>query len=180
MTQNLYLGAPLTPALDPAVDTPEEFVAAVARIYATALATDFPTRAEAIAETIAEEEPDLVGLQEVTDWVATATHTGPAPVSQDFLEILLAELAERGLDYEVAAVADNADIGPAPLIAPALGCGAGATDCTVTLEDRDVILMNADTRGLRWSRPRSGRYDAQQSFSPPGSTAVSFARGWAS
>src|SRR3712207_9326387 len=87
LTQNLYLGSPLTPALDPSVDTPEEFVAAVARIYATALATDFPTRAEAIADTIAEEEPDLIGLQEVTDWVATATHPGPAPVSQDFLEI---------------------------------------------------------------------------------------------
>ena len=43
MTQNLYLGSSLDPALDPRVDTPAEFVAAVARIYGTALLTDFPT-----------------------------------------------------------------------------------------------------------------------------------------
>jgi endonuclease/exonuclease/phosphatase family metal-dependent hydrolase len=53
-----------------------------------------------------------------------------------------------------------------------------ATDCVVSLKDRDVILVNADTRGLRWSRPRSGRYDAQQSFTPPVGPPVSFARGW--
>lgn len=180
MTQNLYLGSPLTPALDPSVDTPEEFVAAVAQIYGTALATDFPTRAAAIADTVAKEQPDLIGLQEVTDWVATATHAGPAPVSQDFLKILLGELAERGLDYQVAAVASNADIGPAPLVAPAFGCGVSAADCVVTLKDRDVILVNAETRGLHWSRPRSGRYDAQQTLTLPGSAPVSFARGWAS
>jgi endonuclease/exonuclease/phosphatase family metal-dependent hydrolase len=179
MTQNLYLGSPLTPALDPRVDTPEEFVAAVAQIYGTALATDFPTRAGVIADTIASERPDLIGLQEVTDWVATATHAGPTPPSQDFLQILLAELAERGLDYEVAAVAHNADIGPAPLVAPRFGCGVTAADCVVSLKDRDVILVNDDTPGLHWWGARSGRYDAQQTFTPPGSPPVSFARGWA-
>src|SRR5919112_2830054 len=178
MTQNLYLGSPLTPALDPRVDTPEEFVAAVAQIYGTALATDFPTRAGAIADTIAQQAPDLIGLQEVTKWVAAATHPGPTPPSQDFLQILLEQLAERGLDYEVAAVARNADIGPAPLVAPRFGCGTTATDCVVSLRDRDVILVNADTPGLHWRDARSGRYDAQQTFTPPGSPPVSFARGW--
>ncbi len=180
MTQNLYLGSPLTPALDPSVDTPEEFVAAVAQIYGTALATDFPTRAKVIADTIAEEQPDLIGLQEVTEWIATPRHAGPTPPSQDFLEILLDALKERGLDYEVAAVVHNADIGPAPLVAPQFGCGVAATDCLVSLKDRDVILVNADTRGLQWSRARSGRYAAQQIFTPPGSSPVSFARGWVS
>lgn len=181
MTQNLYLGSPLTPALDPSVDTIEKFIAAVAQIYGTALATDFPTRAKDIARTIAREQPDLIGLQEVTNWVAspTPTHTGPPPPSQDFLEILTTELEARGLDYAVAAVADNADIGPVPLVAPTFGCGLSATDCLVTLQDRDVILVNKDTRGLHWWGARSGRYDAQQTFTPPGTTtSVSFARGW--
>ena len=180
MTQNLYLGSPLTPAVDPRITTPAEFVGAVAQIYATALATDFPTRAGAIADTVAAEQPDLIGLQEVTDWVATPTHAGPTPPSQDFLTILLAELEERGLDHYVAAVVHNADIGPAPLVAPEFGCGLAATDCVVSLKDRDVILVNADTPGLHWSHPRSGRYDAQQTFTPPGSPPVSFARGWVS
>ena len=178
MTQNLYLGSSLSPALDPSVDTQPEFVAAVARIYGTALATDFPTRAEVIADTIAAEQPDLIGLQEVTDWVATATHPGPTPVSQDFLAILTAALAERGLHYEVAAIAHNADIGPAPLVAPQFGCGPTAADCLVSLHDRDVILVNNDTPGLRWKDPRSGEYDAQQVLTPPAGAPVSFARGW--
>lgn len=178
MTQNLYLGSPLTPALDPRVDTAEEFVGAVAEIYRTALATNFPRRARVIARSIAREQPDLVGLQEVTHWVAAPTRTGPTPPSQDFLRILTAELAKRGLHYAVAGVANNADIGPAPLIAPRFGCGLTAADCVVTLKDRDVILVNKDTRGLRWWGGRSGRYDEQQTFTPPGSTPVSFARGW--
>ena len=178
MTQNLYLGSPLTPALAPSVDTPEEFVAAVAQIYGNALATDFPTRATAIARSIAEEQPDLIGLQEVTDWVATPTRGGPTPPSQDFLQILTDALKERGLDYTVAAVSSNADIGPAPLVAPQFGCGVTAADCVVTLKDRDVILVNNDTRGLHWWGARSGQYQAQQMFTPPGSRPVSFARGW--
>lgn len=178
MTQNVYLGSPLTPALDPSVDTAQKFVSAVARIYGTALATDFPTRAQVIADTVAEEQPDLIGLQEVTDWVAAPTHPGATPPSQDFLEILVAELDRRGLDYDVAAVAHNADIGPAPLVAPQFGCGVTAADCVVTLKDRDVILVNENTRGLRWWGARSGRYDAQQTFTPPDRPPVSFARGW--
>jgi endonuclease/exonuclease/phosphatase family metal-dependent hydrolase len=179
MTQNLYLGSPLEPALDPGVDTPAEFVAAVAQIYGTALRTNFPRRAEVIADTVAEERPDLIGLQEVTDWVAAPTHAGPTPVSQDFLEILLSELEERGLDYAVAGVAQNADIGPAPLVAPQFGCGFTAVpDCVVSLKDRDVILVNEDTPGLHWWDPRSGRYATQQTFAPPVGPPVSFARGW--
>jgi endonuclease/exonuclease/phosphatase family metal-dependent hydrolase len=178
MTQNLYLGSPLTPALDPSVDTPQEFVSAVARIYGTALATDFPTRAKVIADTVAEEQPDLIGLQEVTDWVAAPTHPGPTPPSQDFLQVLVEELENRGLDYDVAAVAHNADIGPVPLVAPQFGCGLTAADCTVRLKDRDVILVNGNTRGLQWWGGRSGRYGTQQTVTPPGRPPVSFARGW--
>ena len=116
MTQNLYLGSTLTPAIT--ATTPAEFLAAVAQIYGTAVATDFPRRAEAIADTIAAEEPDLVGLQEVTNWIAQRTVAGPPLPSYDFLAILQAELAERGLHYSVGAVSQNADIGPAPLVAP--------------------------------------------------------------
>ena len=54
LTQNLYLGSSLTPAL--AATTPEAFVAAVAQIYGTAAFTNFPRRAEAVADTIADED----------------------------------------------------------------------------------------------------------------------------
>lgn len=180
MTQNLYLGSSLTPAIT--ATTPAAFLIAVAQIYGTAVATNFPRRAEAIADTIATEEPDLVGLQEVTNWIAQRTGAGPALPSYDFLLILKQELAERGLNYSVGAVSRNADIGPAPLVAPPLGCGLPTTatpPCIVTLQDRDVILVNDDTPALDVLRSESGRYKAQEVLTPPVGTPVSFARGWA-
>ena len=181
MTQNLYLGSSLNPALE--ATTGAEFVGAVANIYGTMVFTNFSTRAEAIADTIEAEQPDLLGLQEVSNWIAVGLVPGAAPASYDFLKILQGALAERGLDYDVASVANNADIGPAPLVASAFGCGLPdpAPKCVVTLQDRDVILVNADTEGLSWSNPESGSFTAQQTFQPPGVPApVSFARGWAS
>ena len=182
MTQNLYLGSSLTPALT--ATTPEAFVAAVAQIYGTAVFTNFPRRAEAIADTIEAEEPDLIGLQEVTKWIAQPLVAGAAPPSFDFLTILQSALAKRGLDYRVAVVSQNADIGPAPLVAPAFGCGLPTSpttpQCVVTLQDRDVILVNGDTRGLEVEGTSTGDYAAQQQFQPPGAASpVSFARGWA-
>jgi endonuclease/exonuclease/phosphatase family metal-dependent hydrolase len=185
MSYNLYLGSSLDPALDvaelPPAQQPAAFVQAVATIYATAVFTDFPTRADAIADIIAADEPDVIGLQEVTNWIATATPGSSAtPRSYDFLTILMAELASRGLDYEVAGISRNASIGPAPLVAPGFGCLAvQPPDCVVTLQDRDVILVNDDTPGLHWNNARSGTYATQQTFPLPGSpTPVSFGRGW--
>lgn len=186
MSYNLYLGSSLDPALDVALLPPEQqpaaFVGAVAQIYGTAVFTDFPTRAEAVADLIAADEPDVIGLQEVTNWIAQATVPGSAatPPSFDFLQILLAALEARGLDYEVAGVSQNANIGPAPLVAPGFGCAAvvPAPDCVVTLQDRDVILVNDETPGLRWHNAQSGTYVAQQDFPLPGSAPVSFGRGW--
>ena len=67
MTRNLYLGAALEPLFpQPPIDTTEELVAAATQVWHQVLATDFATRAEALAEEIAAERPMLVGLQEVT------------------------------------------------------------------------------------------------------------------
>lgn len=175
MTRNIYLGSSLTPALT-ATD-PTSFLTAVAQIYGTAQFTNFPARAQALAAEIDATDPDLVGLQEVSQWLTTGPGTPP---SQDFLDILLAALASRGLDYTVASASQNANIGPVPLVSPCGSTTVGA--CTVTLKDRDVILVNDATRGLRWSNPRAGNYTAQQSFAPPipGAPPVSFNRGWTS
>ena len=153
----------------------------MAQIYGTAVFTNFPKRAEAIADTIAANEPDLIGLQEVTRWIAQPTVAGPTPPRYDFLEILSAELMERGLDYRVEAVSENANIGPVPLLAPDFGCTAvePAPSCVVTLQDRDVILVNDDTPGLKVLDSRSGHYAAQEELQLPIGAPASFARGWA-
>lgn len=174
MNQNMYLGSSLAPALE--AKTGEEFVAAVARIYATVQYTNFPARAEAIADEVEEKEPDLVGLQEVTKWTTGGLNPPPG---YDFLAILQGDLEARGLDYSVASVAHNANIGPAPLVSETCPVVSGQFTCSVTLEDRDVILVNDDTPGLTWNNPQSGHYATQQIVESPVGP-LSFDRGWAS
>ncbi len=171
MSRNLYLGSDLAPALT--ATTPIDLLIGVATIYGRVQFTDFPARAGALAQEIATERPDLVGLQEVSKW----TVTGPTPVpSLDFLAILQSELSSRGLHYAVAAVSDNADIGPLPLVAP---CAGAIGACLLRFQDRDVVLVNTDTAGLVVGNPRAGNYSAQVVLSSPVGP-LSFARGWAS
>lgn len=170
MTRNIYLGADLGPATS--ATTPTAFVTAVAQIYGRVLFTDFPTRAGALADELATTHPDLVGLQEISRWTTTGPGAGP---SQDFLAILQARLAARGLHYAVAAVSDNASIGPVPLAAP---CSGPIGTCTVRFEDRDVILVDTDRPALQVGNPRSGSYATQQVLTTPVG-ALSFDRGWA-
>lgn len=177
MTQNLYLGSSLDPAIE-AKDA-QEFLAAVATIYGTAVLTDFPKRAQTIAKTIAAERPDLIGLQEVTKWSAVRTDDGPALPNYDFLEILMDALKAEGLDYSVAGVVSNASIS-APLVNPALGCDVAfpAFDCNATLLDRDAILVSGES-GIQVT-PGSlttGRFKAQASLQTPLGPR-SFDRGW--
>src|SRR4030095_15997680 len=66
MTQNLYLGSSLDAAL--AATDLTQFLVAANSIWGTVQATNFPARSDAIADEIAANKPDLIGLQEVTKW----------------------------------------------------------------------------------------------------------------
>lgn len=170
MTQNLYLGASLAPVS--AATTPLEFIVAAATIFGEVQFTDFPARADAIAAEIEANDPDVIALQEVTTW----TSTGPgAPPSLDFLAILQQDLADRGLSYSLAAASNNAHVGPVPLLL----CSGPFGSCLLTLQDRDVILVNDNSPSLHTSHPQSGRYVAQQVQQTPAGP-LSFDRGWAS
>lgn len=168
MTQNLYLGSSLDPAIQATNAT--EFLIGVATIHATVQFTDFPSRAELIADEIAENNPDIIGLQEASKW--TAVDQGTTQI-QDFLAILMDELAQRGLSYSVAAVSNNVNIGPIPLLTP---CSGVFGDCYVWLQDRDVILVN-NNPALKILNAQSGRYVTQESFVTPVGP-ISLDRGW--
>jgi endonuclease/exonuclease/phosphatase family metal-dependent hydrolase len=174
MTWNLYLGADLGPALQ--LTDERAFLAAVADIYSASRTTDFSARAEAIADEIETKDPDLLGLQEVSRWETS----GPTDPSEDFLAVLQEELTARGLNYAVASVSANATIGPVPLLSPCGSPQVGA--CRLTFSDRDVVLVNSETRRLRWWNPQHGNFAEQVFFRPPltGAAPVSFNRGWAS
>ena len=131
MTQNLYVGADVDAVIvalgsaDPNDDLPALLFA-----IQTVGKTDFPARASAIAAKIAAQRPHVVGLQEASQLDIDLTGLGlPVVVHQDFVAILEAKLAERGLHYGVAAQVQNIVAAPLP---------------GISLVDHDVMLVDLD------------------------------------
>ena len=176
MTRNLYLGAPLGPIFASA--TPEQLVANASATWAQVKASDFPGRAEELANELAEEMPDLVGLQEVTLYRSGAFND-PAratTVELDFLDELMDEVDERDLPYEVVAQVSAFD-GELPVI-------DGAVPKDLRLTDRDVILARTDLSESRLTlfNPRSGLYNAKLTIPNPlfPGGGLPIDRGWVS
>ena len=186
MTQNLYLGASLTPAMQ--ATTGAGFLTAVDQIWYGVLLTDFNIRAKAIADEIKAKQPDIIGLQEVTNWTSINSLIDGTPIPQyDFYTILNTELKARGLNYKKVGTSKNASIN-APYDpelqnpkyeVPTYGC-VGYTSCSITLNDRDMILVNANTSGLKTKKAVSGHFKKQQELPLPTDpvTYESFMRGW--
>jgi hypothetical protein len=167
MTRNLYLGASLAPLFpEDGFSSPEDFVAATTGVWYQVAATNFPLRAEWLADEIAAEQPDLLGLQEVTLY-RVGTVGDPAPATEvrlDFLEILLAELRSRGERYDVA-VSQAAFDGEVPAMDWPSAWGGTEGPIDLRLTDRDVILVrrSPQTANLKVSNPQGGLYaDALQ------------------
>jgi hypothetical protein len=126
---NMYLGADASPviaALESA-DASDDLPALLAAI-ATFAETHFPARAAAIAGAIKRNHPAVVGLQEVWDVEIDLTGLGlSVEIDVDFLAVLQAELAARGLPHTVA------------VVGPAVEVSVGTA---IQLVDRDVILVD--------------------------------------
>lgn len=130
MTQNLYVGADVDAVIG-ALATPDQNDDVPALLFAinTLGETDFPARAAAVADAIARKQPHVVGLQEVSVIDIDLTGLGlPVVVHLDFLAILQAKLAERGLDYELVAQVQNITAAPLP---------------GISLVDHDAMLVDA-------------------------------------
>jgi endonuclease/exonuclease/phosphatase family metal-dependent hydrolase len=168
MTQNLYLGANLTPLFGP---TGIDLVIEAAKAYAHVVQTDFPSRATAIAKEISAAHPDVVGLQEVALW-QTAPLGDPSRLTTtyDFQRILLDALAAAGHPYRAVAVNTNFS-GALPISA----------DTLVRFTDRDVIIVRADlpVSELQAFGPASGEYAAAVPVTVNGQP-ISIPRGWSS
>lgn len=176
MTQNLYVGTDLQPiiaALSSGSD--EAAVAAVTAGWAEVNQTNFPERAELLAEQIDAQAPLLIGLQEVTAWrTGPAFDPGPAEdLEYDFLAILLDELNERGLNYEAVATSTNFDGEFPGLVDPA----DPTSFRDIRLTDRDVILARSDVSGLELSNPQNGNFAVNLPV-PVGAAALEITRGW--
>jgi endonuclease/exonuclease/phosphatase family metal-dependent hydrolase len=170
MTQNLYLGADLDLLLSAGAD----LSATVELLWTSMLATDFPARAKVVADAVRAADPDVIALQEVSLWRYQQPgdhlpYPNATTVRVDFLDVLVRELDARGLAYDVASTATNAD-----LELP----GSSGTDYRLT--DRDVLLTR---RTLPVTATASGTYTHLGSLpvtTPFGPTTVQIKRGWAS
>ena len=146
MTQNLYVGADVDAVLaalmtpDPNDDVPALFTA-----IETLGKTDFPTRAGAIADKIAQDRPHVVGFQEVSEIHIDLSGFGvPVVIDLEFLPILQAQLAARGLNYTVAATIKNLDVSPVP---------------GIQLVDYDAILVNTDLGAVDFAYSQNFTYN---------------------
>ncbi|MFZ5573142.1 MAG: endonuclease/exonuclease/phosphatase family protein [Thermodesulfobacteriota bacterium] len=185
MTRNIYLGADIFKVLE-AAQNPDPALGgldvpiAVAGLFQTVQYTNFPERAEALANEVLFTQPHLIGLQEVSTWYmqspGDAAFGGTTPAETlvyNYLDILLNALAARGLHYKVAAVNANADVELPMLTGFDPGTGYPAFN-DLRLLDRDVILVRSD---LATSNPRSANY-AYNVGETIGGVYLEFTRGW--
>ena len=175
MTRNLYIGADTFRILAP-VSSELEFLLLTGDIVDTALQSKFQDRAKLIANEIKKTKPHVVGLQEVTRLTGIPLSADPTLFPDiDFLAVLEAELAARGLNYVVpgGAIASNADVFIPALVPVAPGV---RLPFLINLLDRDVILVRGD---VAFSNADSGNY-FNNAVIMVGGGAIEFIRGWGS
>jgi len=139
MTRNLYVGASFSIFLG--ISTPNDVPDRVNKVYAKILSSRFPLRAEAIADEIVQNQPDVVALQEAPlllvqsppSEVSISNRPQPTVVATDYLQILLDALQRRHVHYAVAAIVNNTDV-----TAP------NTKGDMIRFIDRDVILIRTD------------------------------------
>jgi endonuclease/exonuclease/phosphatase family metal-dependent hydrolase len=167
---NVYLGADLNPLFG-ATSLPD-LISRASAIYAEVERTDFPQRAEAIAELLADDAPDVLGLNEVAlwetaPWALVQTPSGPLPVATgpytptfDFEQILLDALAAEGEPYTVVASNSNFTSATIPIAIPI------SPTLAARFTDHDLILVRDDAlKHLTVSNARSFNYTDESSFS---------------
>jgi hypothetical protein len=131
MTRNMDSGTGFGPVL--AAHTIPELLAGVAELYAEVQASNPPERAAAVAQEIAAAQPNLVALQEVSQWRTGPLFGNPTTLAHDVLASLLADLDAQGLRYAPVALI------PEWTISAPCACGF-----SVGYSDFDVILARTD------------------------------------
>lgn len=123
---NVYVGTDVDAIILALADgDPDNDVPTLMAQLDTLFLTDWSARAGAMADEIAARRPHAVGLQEISTFDLSAVGLPPL----EFLPVLEAALADRGLNYVVADQVLNIEAEPLP---------------GLKLEDYDVMLVDAD------------------------------------
>jgi endonuclease/exonuclease/phosphatase family metal-dependent hydrolase len=174
MTYNMYPGTEFTGIFQS--QSPQELVLEVGEAFTDVSFSNVPERIDAIAQQIANDQPDVVGLQEVALW-RYGYPQDPASaeaVAYDFLEILLARLSARGVHYSPIIVQTNLDAELTGVFSP-----TSALDIRYT--DRVVIIARTDlsVSELKIGSVSAGTFNTLLPVDLLGTT-ITVPRGWTS
>jgi hypothetical protein len=203
MTRNLYLGTDLDPVVEAvrnANTNPNGVVLANSVAWNNVKHTNFPERAETLADEIKQAKPMLVGLQEASLWRsgppdsinsppgtppnATTVALDDNNVPLDYLAILLDKLNNDTQGPQYAAVVSNPSFDVEGVADPNLTNGINREELRdLRLTDRDVILRRTDLpkSELKLSNVQNANFATTNSFSIGGTgISVPILRGWTS
>jgi endonuclease/exonuclease/phosphatase family metal-dependent hydrolase len=161
-TYNLYLGADLSIVLGARPDA--EMASNLDEVQRQLLATSFDQRVGLVADAVAPHAPDLLGLQEVCTW------TLEGQTMWDFGALLLKELEDRGLAYEVVCEVRTFG-GTAELAA-----GSGIPG-RIELSGSNVVLRRADS-AVRVGETGGGLFGEALGVHSLNSDDLAIVRGW--
>ena len=151
MTRSLYLGTDIMRPIEavqgvaPGIPTLNALANATDTARDIVDQTDFGVRSGLLANEIASQQPDLVGLQEVALWrhgpfeLAKVGEPNATVVDYDFLKLLQGKLRAQGLRYRAVSVNWLSDV-EAPAFSGSFGQPDFADARDVRLTMRDVIL----------------------------------------
>jgi endonuclease/exonuclease/phosphatase family metal-dependent hydrolase len=146
MTRNLYHGGDIAPVLAVGFSDLELLTETAAGVWAEVQGNDFHERVAALVDEIEATNPDIVGLQELAEFVTFALNPATGSYVEtggiDFEAILEEELIIRGLPYSFLAVQPSTVVR-----VPVAGMGMGGTFIPtqlVQLAVRDGVLARND------------------------------------
>jgi hypothetical protein len=147
---------------------------AVGNAWVQVVASNIPERADSIAAEIVNDQPALVGLQEVASW-----STGPSPdnttVQYDFLKLILSSLEAKGAHYAPVIVHNDIDAA-----APTLDHDSNLF--YVRLVDREAILARTDlpAADLKVANPQANSFSTLLNFTSLVLGPITVPRSWLS
>lgn len=173
-TYNMYPGTEFSGIF--LAQSPQELVAEVAEAFNDVNASNVAERIDEIADQIATNQPDVVGLQEVALWRYGYPQDPAAAeaVAYDFLQVLLDSLAARGANYAAVSVQTNLD-------AELTGVFSATSALDIRYTDRVVVLARTDlpTSEMKVEATASGTFNTLLPVNLLGTT-IYVQRGWAS
>jgi endonuclease/exonuclease/phosphatase family metal-dependent hydrolase len=162
--QNVYVGTDVDAVITAGASSPDPTVLFGALLGALQVfdATRWSERAARIASEVRRQDPDVIGLSEVS----TVSRRGLADYgvqdnSTEFLPILLEAFRQKGLRYEVVGAVRNTEVMIPLSIDPSTGqvitLGDGLPAAFAALVDQDVMLVRA---GINSSNVTAKNYAA--------------------